>query len=128
MLSQTAAQAYLNTARAVAMSAWVPSLALYVGDPLAGGAEVVGGSYARQSVTFGAPVGYSMANTNLITFPAPSGTWGAPLTHMALVDASGVVHETYLLSGSDADRTVGVGTTPIVVGIGTLVYVMGALA
>lgn len=106
--------AYLNTARGTPMAAWTPYLALFVGDPLAGGIEVSGGSYARRLVTFNAPVSNIMVNGVAVTFPTPTGAWGggAPLTHAALMDAvsGGSVRETYLLGGTDAERTVGAGS------------------
>lgn len=41
-----------------------------------GGVEVTGGSYARQTVTFGAPSGGVVANTGAVTFPAATASWG----------------------------------------------------
>jgi hypothetical protein len=41
-----------------------------------GGVEVSGGSYARQTVTFGAPSGGTVANTGSVTFPQASASWG----------------------------------------------------
>ena len=117
------ASAILNTARGTAMAAWTPRLALYVGDPLSGGVEVSGGSYARQLVTFAAPIGNQMINSNLIQFPTPTGTWGV-LTHGALVDAAsgGNIRQVYQLPGTDAQRTVIVGSVPPSFSPGTLIY------
>jgi hypothetical protein len=50
-----------------------------------GGTEAVGGSYARQAITVGAPSSGQALNTNAMTFPnMPAGTW----THAAIMDAS----------------------------------------
>jgi hypothetical protein len=48
-------------------------------------AEVSGGSYARQSVTFSAASGGATSNTANITFPTATGSWGT-VSHIALVD------------------------------------------
>lgn len=70
-----------------APTAWY--LALYKSDPtyLDVGLEVSGGSYARQSILFGVPSGGVSANTNEITFPTATNTWGN-VTHAAIRDAS----------------------------------------
>ena len=124
MLKSTVhAQAQLNTARGFAMAAWTPRLALFIGDPLAGGVEVAGGGYARQNVVFAAPVGNLMQNSAAITFPTPTGTWGSP-THMALMDAmtGGAPRVAFLLPGDDTDRLQQVGSTPISLPPGAVVY------
>jgi hypothetical protein len=116
-------QEVLQRARGISAGSWTPYLSLWVGDPLAGGVEVSGNGYVRRAVTFAAPVSNSMTNTNAITFPNPSGPWGAsPLTHMALMDAltGGNVRHTYLLSGTDFDRTVSAGTAPVFVDVGAI--------
>lgn len=41
-----------------------------------GGTEVSGGSYARQAVTFGAPVSGTVANSGAVTFPTATANWG----------------------------------------------------
>lgn len=114
-MPMTDAQAALiiNTARGVAMAAWTSRVALYTGDPRAGGLEVSGGSYARQLVTFDAAVGRLALNNNTVLFPTPSATWGE-LMYAALVDAvtGGTVRQVYLLAGTSEQRTVGVGSTP----------------
>jgi hypothetical protein len=53
-------------------------ISLHTADPTdAGtGTEVSGGSYARQSATFGAPSNGVSTTTADITFPQASGTWG----------------------------------------------------
>jgi len=62
-------------------------LALYTTNPTASdtGAEVAGGSYARQAVTFGAPTNGSASNSADITFPVASGSWGT-ITHAGIRD------------------------------------------
>ena len=53
-------------------------LGLYTSDPTDAdtGTEVSGGSYARQSITFGAPSNGVTSNTAAIEFPQATGTWG----------------------------------------------------
>lgn len=54
-------------------------LALWIGDPLdtgLGGAEVSGGAYARQQITFGAPSGGVIANSAQIDFADATSAWG----------------------------------------------------
>lgn len=55
-----------------------PYVALYTSDPTDAdtGTEVSGGSYARQSVTFGAPSNGVTTNSADVTFPTATGTWG----------------------------------------------------
>jgi hypothetical protein len=56
------------------------------------GTEVTGGSYARQTVAFGAPSNGAGSNSGLITFPTATANWGT-VTHASLADAvSGVNH------------------------------------
>ena len=64
-----------------------PYLALYTASPNAGGGgtEVSGGSYARQSVAFGAISSGSMSNTSAVTF---TGMPAATVTHFAILSAS----------------------------------------
>ena len=64
-----------------------PYLALYTASPNAGGGgtEVSGGSYARQSVAFGAISSGSMRNTSAITF---TNLPAATITHFAVLSAS----------------------------------------
>jgi len=54
------------------------------------GTEVSGGSYARQSITFGATADVSgamqIANSSDITFPVATANWGT-ITHAAIYDA-----------------------------------------
>jgi hypothetical protein len=61
---------------------------LFTADPTDAntGTEVTGGSYARQSGSFGAPSnGSSTTNAN-ITFPTATGNWGT-VTHFGIYDA-----------------------------------------
>lgn len=50
-------------------------------------AEVSGGSYARQSITFDAASGGSADSAATVTFPAATANWGT-ITHVAVTDAS----------------------------------------
>ena len=64
-------------------------LALYTSNPNPNnsGTEVSGGSYTRQSISWSAVgTGQSTSNTNTITFPTATGTWGT-ITYWALFDA-----------------------------------------
>lgn len=62
-------------------------VALYTDDPTDAdvGTEVTGGSYARQSVAFGAPTDGATDNSADITFPTATANWGT-VTHIALHD------------------------------------------
>jgi hypothetical protein len=53
-------------------------LALYLTDPTDAdvGTEVSGGSYVRQSITFGAPSGGVTSNSVAIEFPQATAAWG----------------------------------------------------
>jgi hypothetical protein len=120
-MSDSEAQSILETARGTAKLAWFPR----VGDPLSGGTEVSGAGYGRQNVDFGAPAGRLMVNTNTVAFPAPLGSWGL-ITHAALMDAmsGGTVRYSFLLPGTDEQRTMVVGAEPIVFGPGTVSMVV----
>jgi hypothetical protein len=63
-------------------------LALYTSDPTdAGtGTEVSGGAYARQLITFSAPVDGTASNDTEILFPVATANWGT-VTHIGLLDA-----------------------------------------
>lgn len=67
-------------------------VSLHTADPSnAGGSEVTGGAYARQSVAF-SNTGTNptvAANTALITFPTASAGWGT-VTHFGIWDAATV--------------------------------------
>jgi len=64
-------------------------VALYTTDPTDAdtGTEVTGGSYARTSVTFGAPSNGVSTNSADVTFPTCTAGWGT-VTHIGLKDAS----------------------------------------
>jgi hypothetical protein len=63
-------------------------LALYTSNPTDAdvGVEVAGGSYARQVITFAAPVGGVTSNSALVSFPIPTADWGT-VTHFGIRDA-----------------------------------------
>jgi hypothetical protein len=66
-----------------------PYVALFTSDPTdAGtGTEVSGGSYARQSATFGAPSNGASVTTADITFPTATASWGT-VGWIGIYDAS----------------------------------------
>lgn len=49
--------------------------------------EVSGGSYARQTVSFGAPTNGVGTNSGSVTFPAATANWGT-IRYVAVMDAS----------------------------------------
>ena len=60
----------------------IPYLGVNTADPgTTGASEVTGGSYARQSETFGTPSNGSVSNTNAISVSIPSGTTCAYVSH-----------------------------------------------
>ena len=63
-------------------------LALYTSDPTDAdtGTECSGGSYARQSVTFGAPSNGVSTNSATVEFPQATTSWGT-ITHIGIRDA-----------------------------------------
>lgn len=63
-------------------------VALYTDDPTDAdvGTEVTGGSYARESVAFGAPSDGATDNSSDITFTTATASWGT-VTHVGLRDA-----------------------------------------
>lgn len=52
-----------------------------------GGTEVSGNNYARTAITFSAASGGAITNSADVTFPTPSGSWGA-CSHFGIFDAS----------------------------------------
>jgi hypothetical protein len=64
-------------------------LALYTLDPTDAdtGTEVSGGSYARQTITFGAASGGQSKNNANVEFPQATANWGT-ITHIGIRDAS----------------------------------------
>ena len=94
----SAASDYLEDAvldHVLGNTTYTPASTLYVGlwtadDGLESGtitSEVSGGSYARQSVTFGAASSGSASNSATVTFPAATANWGT-ITHVAVMDAA----------------------------------------
>ena len=84
-------------------------LALYTSDPTDAdaGTEVSGTSYARQSITFGAPSNGVSTNSAAIEFPQAGGSWGT-VTHVGIRDAStsgNLLYHTAL----DASKTIATG-------------------
>lgn len=67
-------------------------IALYTSNPTGAdtGAEVSGGAYARQVVTFGAPAAVSgkqtIKNASDVAFPTATADWGT-ITHIGIRDA-----------------------------------------
>jgi hypothetical protein len=84
-------------------------LALYTTDPTDAdtGTECSGTSYARQSVTFGAPSNGVSTNSAAIEFPQAGGAWGT-ITHVGIRDAlttGNLLYHTPL----DASKTIATG-------------------
>ena len=84
-------------------------LALYTSDPTDAdvGTEVSGTSYARQSITFGAPSNGTTTNSAAIEFPQAGGSWGT-VTHVGIRDAlttGNLLYHTPL----DASKTIATG-------------------
>lgn len=73
-------------------TSYTPPTTVYLGlftaapSDSGGGTEVSGGSYARQSIAFGAAAAGATDNTGLLSFPTPTADWGV-VTHAALFDA-----------------------------------------
>jgi hypothetical protein len=84
-------------------------LALYTTDPTDAdtGTECTGTSYARQSITFGAPSNGVSTNTAAIEFPQAGGAWGT-ITHIGIRDASTAGNLLYH-SPLDASKTIATG-------------------
>ena len=64
-------------------------VSLYTSDPTDAdsGTEVSGGSYARTSVTMGAPSNGVSTNSADVTFPTATASWGT-VSHIGIHDAS----------------------------------------
>jgi hypothetical protein len=84
-------------------------LALYTTDPTDAdtGTECSGTSYARQSVTFGAPSNGVSTNSAAIEFPQAGGAWGT-ITHIGIRDALTVGNLLYH-TPLDASKTIATG-------------------
>jgi hypothetical protein len=82
---------------------------LYTADPTdAGtGTEVSGGSYARQSVTFGAPSNGVSTNSAAVEFPQCTSTWGT-VSHIGILDAS-TSGNLYYHTALDSSKTIETG-------------------
>lgn len=84
-------------------------LALYTSDPTDAdsGTECSGTSYARQSITFGAPSNGVTTNSAAIEFPQAGGSWGT-ITHVGIRDdltTGNLLYHTPL----DASKTIATG-------------------
>lgn len=81
--------AALNIFRGVTLAGITPRVGLYTVAPTqsTAGTEVTGGSYARESVTFGAPSGGVITNSAQVNLPTPSANWGTVVAH-GLSDAA----------------------------------------
>jgi len=82
---------------------------LFTSDPTDAntGTEVSGGSYARTSVTFGAPSNGVSTNSANVTFPTATGSWGT-VGWIGILDAStsgNLLYHTPL----DASKTISSG-------------------
>ena len=84
-------------------------LALYTTDPTDAdtGTECSGTSYARQSITFGAPSNGVSTNSAVIDFPQAGGAWGT-ITHIGIRDALTTGNLLYH-SPLDASKTIATG-------------------
>ena len=84
-------------------------LALYTTDPADAdtGTECSGTSYARQSITFGAPSNGVSTNSAAIEFPQAGGAWGT-ITHIGIRDALTVGNLLYH-TPLDASKTIATG-------------------
>jgi hypothetical protein len=82
---------------------------LYTSDPTDAntGTEVSGGSYARTSVTFGAPSDGVSTNSAAVEFPQATGSWGT-VAYIGILDNStsgNLLYHTIL----DASKTIASG-------------------
>ena len=82
---------------------------LHTADPTdAGtGTEVSGGSYARTSVTFGAPSNGTSTNSAAVEFPQATGSWGT-VSHIGIWDASSTGNLLYH-TALDTSKTIETG-------------------
>lgn len=82
---------------------------LYTTDPTDAntGTEVSGGSYARQSVTFGAPSNGVSTNSAAVEFPQCTSTWGT-VSHIGILDAS-TSGNLYYHTALDSSKTIETG-------------------
>jgi hypothetical protein len=84
-------------------------VALYTTDPTDAdtGTECSGTSYARQSVTFGAPSNGASTNSAAVEFPQAGSAWGT-ITHIGIRDALTVGNLLYH-TPLDASKTIATG-------------------
>lgn len=84
-------------------------LAAYTTAPTdaGGGAEVSGGSYTRQTLTFGAASGNQVANSADVLFPIATAPWGT-VVHFGIFDAPAAGNLLYHTALS-APRTIATG-------------------
>ena len=84
-------------------------LALYTTDPTDAdtGTEVSGGSYARQSITMGAPSNGVSTNSAAIEFPQATASWGT-VAYIGIRDASSAGNLLYH-SPLDTSKTIDTG-------------------
>lgn len=73
-----------------------------------GGTEVSGGSYTRQTVTFGAPSGGVVSNTGAITFPQATANWGL-VVGVGLYEDAASGGELLYFGDLTTTKTVGLG-------------------
>lgn len=71
------------------------------------GTEVSGGSYARTSVTFGAPSNGTSTNSADVTFPTATASWGT-VSHIGIHDASTAGNLLYY-TALDSSKTIDSG-------------------
>lgn len=83
---------------------------LFTADPGEAGsqaAEVSGGSYARQSITWGTISAGSVANSSAVTFPVATAPWGT-ITHVGILDLVSAGNMLYK-GALGTSKTVGTG-------------------
>ena len=82
---------------------------LFTSDPTdaGSGTEVSGGSYARTSVTFGAPSNGTSTNSAAVEFPQATGSWGT-VSHIGIWDASSTGNLLYH-TALDTSKTIETG-------------------
>ena len=82
---------------------------LHTADPTdaGSGTEVSGGSYARTSVTFGAPSNGTSTNSAAVEFPQATGNWGT-VSHIGIWDASSTGNLLYH-TALDSSKTIETG-------------------
>lgn len=93
-------------------TAFAPPSAVYLGaftvapTDAGGGTEISGGSYTRQTVTFGAPSGNQVSNSAEVLFPIATASWGT-VVHFGIFDAPSAGNLLYHTS-LGAPRTIAV--------------------